>query len=68
MKQSANTIRTKIRWLLALFIFGLVMSGLTAFPLETELEILSSILGIEPAVLQTIRGFSIGSASWLQYS
>ena len=50
MKQSANTIRTKIRWLLALFIFGLVMSELTAFPLETELEILSSMLGIDPAV------------------
>jgi len=28
---------------------GLVLSGLTAFPLETELRILSSIVGVDPA-------------------
>lgn len=31
---------TKIRWLLGFFIVGLVLSGVTAFPLVTELRIL----------------------------
>ena len=34
----------RIRGWLALFIIGLVLSGVTAFPLETELNWLSSIL------------------------
>jgi len=35
--------------LLILFVAGLVMSGLTAFPLNTELRILCSFLDIDPA-------------------
>ena len=50
MKPSSKQIRTRIRLLLAIFIVGLVVSGLTAFPLETELRILGTILEIDPAV------------------
>jgi hypothetical protein len=42
-----NTIR-KIRIWLALFIAGLVLSGLTAFPLEYETATLNRILGVPP--------------------
>jgi hypothetical protein len=45
----AARLRTNIRFWLAAFIAGLVLSGLTAFPLETELRILCSLLGIDPA-------------------
>ena len=38
----------KIRLLVLFFITALVISGLTAFPLETELEIICNILGISP--------------------
>jgi hypothetical protein len=37
----------KIRLLVIFFILSLVASGLTAFPLITELKILSSLLGID---------------------
>jgi hypothetical protein len=37
--------RKLIRWWLAVFIAGLVLSGLTAFPLQTELELLARWLG-----------------------
>lgn len=50
MKPNPTQIRTRIKLLLAIFIFGLVVSGLTAFPLETELRILSSIFGVDPTV------------------
>jgi hypothetical protein len=46
----ASRLRRRIRILLILFVSGLVLSGLTAFPLNTELRMLSSILGIDPAV------------------
>lgn len=32
------TLRRRIRWLVGLFIFGLVISGATAIPLTTELQ------------------------------
>jgi hypothetical protein len=50
---AAAQIRTRIRIVLIVFIIGLVVSGLTAFPLVTELRILSSILGIDPAAPPT---------------
>jgi hypothetical protein len=34
---------------LAVFMVGLIVSGLTAFPLETELRVLCSIVGVDPA-------------------
>lgn len=50
MKRTPAQVRTRIRLLLAVFVTGLVVSGLTAFPLGTELRVLSSILGIDPAL------------------
>ena len=39
-------LRHRIRWITALFIVGLVASGLTAIPLETELDFLARLFGI----------------------
>ena len=39
-----------IRFVVLFFIAALVVSGLTAFPLVAELRLLSSILGIDPAL------------------
>ena len=36
----------RIRWLLVIFMACLVLSGLTAFPLQWEVDVLASILGI----------------------
>jgi len=43
-------LRTRIRVWLALFVTGLVLSGLTAFPLQTELEVLTRWLGVPDGV------------------
>jgi hypothetical protein len=40
----ANRVLSRIRLLLALFIFGLIVSGVTAFPLETEVKFLTRFL------------------------
>jgi hypothetical protein len=40
---------TKYRLSLSLFLLGLVLSGLTAFPLAWELRVLTAALGINPA-------------------
>lgn len=45
-----GSLRRRIRLLLIFFMFGLVVSGLTAFPLQSELRILSNVLGVDPAV------------------
>ncbi len=37
---------SQIRWLLSFFIVGLVISGITAFPLLHELNVLASFLGV----------------------
>jgi hypothetical protein len=42
--QSAETLLNKIRLYLALFIAGLTLSGLTAFPIKTELELSHGII------------------------
>jgi hypothetical protein len=41
----ARQLLTRIRWLTAFFMFGLVVSGATAIPLETELDWLVSVFG-----------------------
>jgi len=41
-----KTLRRRIRWLLVLFVICLVLSGLTAFPLQWELSTLATWLGI----------------------
>ena len=48
--QAAACARSRVRFWLTVFVIGLVLSGLTAFPLEAELRILGSTLGIDPAV------------------
>ena len=42
---SEHALRQRIRFLTVIFIIGLVMSGLTAFPLEWEVRTLAHILG-----------------------
>ncbi|MDR3694176.1 hypothetical protein [Mucilaginibacter sp.] len=44
-------LKIKIRIWLVLFIIGLALSGITAFPIETELAFLSRSSGAFPAVL-----------------
>ena len=41
----ANTLQKRIRTALTFFIIALVLSGLTAFPLQTELDLLTQWLG-----------------------
>ena len=43
--EPTSTLRRKIRALLWFFIFGLVVSGATAIPLETELKLLVPLVG-----------------------
>ena len=43
---TTEQLNQRIRAWLGLFIVGLVLSGLTAFPLETELRVLTKVLGI----------------------
>src|SRR5436853_2462659 len=40
-------ILRKLRWMLGLFILALVLSGITAFPLRSEMERVVAIRGIE---------------------
>ncbi len=47
-----TTLRKRIRALLILFIVGLVLSGVTAFPIESELAIISSHIPFLPQYLQ----------------
>ena len=58
-KRRAVLLR-RIRWILAFFMVALVLSGLTAIPLETELDMLASVLNIPPDV-------ELSSLSGLQY-
>jgi hypothetical protein len=47
MNTTEKQLLIKIRLLVLFFIVALVLSGITAFPLITELKIMSSLLGIE---------------------
>ena len=54
----------RYRFVLSLFVLGLILSGLTAFPLLTELRLLASWLGIENAGdYQHLTGLS----HWIAY-
>ena len=53
------TLLKQIRWLLLLFIAGLIVSGATAIPLETELKLLTEFAGVGG------NTESIGFAGWL---
>jgi len=52
-----------IRLLLVLFIIGLVVSGITAFPLVGELQLLTSWFGPSTAIGSSIPGLP----HWLSY-
>jgi hypothetical protein len=47
LHRTAAMIKNRIRCLLLIFIIGLVISGATAVPLETELKLLVQIAGAE---------------------
>lgn len=52
-------LRRRIKWLTWFFIFGLVISGATAIPLEWEMDIFAKILGAENQTsAQTRPGFT----------
>jgi hypothetical protein len=55
----------RIRWLLAIVIIGLLASGLTAFPLQGELDMLTRVLGIEGGEGQFPHG---GLFWWLAHA
>jgi hypothetical protein len=61
---SRAQIVLRFRVVLAIFICGLVLSGLTAFPLQWELEKLASWLGVEPNA--DLTGLS-GLRYWIGY-
>lgn len=52
---SAQTLR-RFRFILGLFMLGLIVSGLTAFPLQYELECLASVRGLDPAHADSAQG------------
>jgi hypothetical protein len=54
-------LRTRVRWLIWFFIFGLVVSGVTAFPIQTELEWLTGTLGAGDARPESHTGLT----AWL---
>ncbi len=54
--RNAQTCLTKFRVVLSIFIIGLVLSGLTAFPLEREIGVLVSVLGLDGTTVQTTSG------------
>ena len=58
----AARLLRRIRWMLTLFIVGLVLSGLTAFPLLHELNWLCAWLGFDATILPEGHG---GLACWL---
>ena len=47
---SKPRILRRCRWVIGLFMLGLVLSGVTAFPLERELALLAKARGIEAGV------------------
>ena len=47
MNPTEKQLLRKVRLLVLFFIFALAVSGITAFPLVTEMKILSSFLGID---------------------
>ena len=57
-----HRLERRIRALLILFIVGLVLSGITAFPIETELRWLTGVLGAGPDARPADHG---GLMGWL---
>ena len=57
-----QALLSRIRWTLGLFIAALALSGLTAFPIEWEMDLLSGWLGIDPAAAPSAYG---GLKGWI---
>lgn len=55
----------RIRWLVGLFIAGLVVSGATAIPLESEAAWLTRVTGAREMVVETNPGATPAWAAWL---
>jgi hypothetical protein len=53
---AADILRRKIRMLIAIFMLGLIISGLTAFPLLHELNILASLVPARTALNPPAHG------------
>jgi hypothetical protein len=51
-----TTTLRRVRWMLGLFMLGLILSGITAFPLQHELDRLVAARGLEPARPDTYAG------------
>jgi hypothetical protein len=47
LKTQANSTLHRLRWVLGLFMFALVLSGVTAFPLQRELEQIAAFRGLD---------------------
>ena len=56
MSLPAECALHRLRWVLGFFIFALVLSGITAFPLKHELEQIAAMRGLEQAPTAT-NGF-----------
>ncbi|MFC1600723.1 hypothetical protein ACFL34_00045 [Candidatus Sumerlaeota bacterium] len=63
MRDDVNVLRKRIRLLLLLFMAGLLLSGLTAFPLEAELSLLQRAIGQGTALGDAWPGI----AHWVSY-
>jgi hypothetical protein len=61
MASEAHMLMKRIRCLLTLFLVGLVLSGLTAFSLKIEVDILQSLLGQG----SSFEDFWPGMARWI---
>lgn len=55
---NANKLRIRIKIWLCGFVFFLLLSGLTAFPLNWELELLHNTIGEGTTIEKTFPGFS----------
>ena len=52
MTTTETQLRKRIKYLIILFIIGLVVSGITAFPIESQLKVLNSHSSFLPEALQ----------------
>lgn len=59
------TLLRRIRWLVGFFIVGLVLSGATAIPLETELDLLTDLTGARQLVEARDSASPPACAEWL---
>lgn len=57
-------LQRRIRWLLGFFIVGLVLSGVTAFPLLVEMDLLCGLLGLAPDAQAATHA---GLAHWILF-